>query len=114
MGPFAHRERIVAVEQVQDRVFPKAPLRPFGIAVTIRATPGVTEQWMGRVIQCHVAHHEVIGAAGEPASSPLLTTGAHIVVSSTSTGFKISITSADYDTAQTVIERGRALTTNAS
>jgi hypothetical protein len=112
MGPFLHHERIVAVEEVDDRVFPKAPLRPFGIAVTIRATPGVTEQWLGRVIQCHVAHYEVVGTTGT--TSPLLTQGARIAVSSTSVGFKVSITTADSDKAQTIIEKGHALTTNAS
>ncbi len=113
-GPFVHRDRILAVEEVQDHVFPKAPLRPFGIAVTVRATPGLTEQWIGRVIQCHLAHHEVVGSLANSETSPLLVNGVRIKVSSTSVGFKVSITTPDFDAAQAVIEKGRALTGNAS
>jgi hypothetical protein len=106
-GPFVHGDRIVAVEEVQDRVFPKAPLRPFGVAVTIRATPGMTEQWLGRIIQCHVAHHAAVGTSADNQASPLLTDGVHIHVSPTAVGFKVSITSADADTAQSVITRAQ-------
>jgi hypothetical protein len=113
-GPFAQRDRIASVEVVRDRVFPKAPTQPFGIVVYIRATPGLTEQWLGRVIQCHVAHHAVVGASGVEESSPLLTGETQIHVSSTGAGFRVSITSSDIDVARQLVRKGRALSANAS
>jgi hypothetical protein len=113
-GPFAHRGRIAMVEEVKDRVFPKEPLRPFGIAVSLRAEPGLTEQWIARVAQCYVAHHDVVGTTAVNAASPLLLPGVRISVSSTSVGFKVSITTADAATAQEVIAKGHALESDAS
>src|SRR5580692_8662110 len=72
LGPFARRDRIMDVQAVQDRVFPKAPPRLFGVSVVLRATPGVTEPWLGRVIECHLAHYAVVGANAASAPSPLL------------------------------------------
>ena len=113
-GPFAQRGRIASVEVVRDRVFPKAPAQPFGIVVYIRATPGLTEQRLGRVIQCHVAHHAVVGASAVEETSPLLVDKSQIYVSSTVAGFRVSITSSDIDVARRVVRKGQALIGNAS
>jgi hypothetical protein len=44
-GPFAHPDRIAGVEVIRDRgVFPKGPLEPVGVAVDLRAEPGMTQQ----------------------------------------------------------------------
>ncbi len=114
LGPFERRDRIVAVDAVKDRVFPKAPLQLFGVDVAIRATPGTTEQWIGRVIECHLAHYAVVGATAAQAPSPLLVRGANIHVSSTADGFRVSITSKDIDVARQVLSAGRALLPSAS
>jgi hypothetical protein len=113
-GPFAHRERIVAVEEVRDRAFPKWPTQPFGVAVYIRATPGLTAQWIGQELMCSVAHHAAVGAQLSADSSPLTTEDAKISVSTTTTGFRVSFTSSDIDTARRLIAKGRALVANAS
>jgi hypothetical protein len=113
-GPFVRRDRIMAIEEIRDRVYPKQPKQTFGVAVYIRATPGTTEQWVGRVIQCHLAHYAVIGTAGAPETSLLLTAGARISVSSTQVGFRVSVTSADIDVARQLLGKGRSLVANAS
>jgi hypothetical protein len=108
-GPFARRDRIVALEEVRDRRFPKWPPQLFGVALTLRATPGMTEEWLGRLIQCHVAHYAVVGVASSPEPSPLLVSGAVIRVSSTGLGFRVSITSSDMDVAREALTAGRAV-----
>ena len=114
LGPFARRDRIVGIEAVRDRVYPKASPQLFGVNVTIRATPGVTEQWIGRVIDCHVAHYAVVGVDVAPPPSPVLVHGATVQVFSTADGFRVSITSKDIDVAREVLRAGRALVATAS
>ena len=111
-GPLARRDRITAVEEIRDHTFPKAPLQPFGVAVYLAAEPGLTEQWVGRVVSCYVAHRAVVGGGAQ--ESPLLAPGARIHVSSTSVGFRISITSPDIDVARQVIRETHALVGNPS
>ncbi|HLK35799.1 MAG TPA: hypothetical protein VKU41_03530, partial [Polyangiaceae bacterium] len=54
-GPLARRNQIEDVETLHDRIHTKAMLQPSGVAVYLRATPGLTEQWLGRVLLCHLA-----------------------------------------------------------
>jgi len=108
-GPFARREQIAAVETLRERVNTKAPLLPVGVAVYIRATPGMTEQWVGRVIECHLAHRAVVGTRVAEQACPLSIDDARVDLSSTHTGFRVSITSKDLSVARSVIDRCHAL-----
>jgi hypothetical protein len=108
-GPFARRERIVGVEELREKTYPKAPPQPVGVAVYVRAAPGVTEQWVGRVIECHLAHRAVVGDRIADRDSPLFAEDAKIRVSSTPTAFRVAITSLDLDVARSVIEKGNRL-----
>ncbi len=107
-GPFARRERITGVEEVRDRVYAKGMKQPFGVVVYLRATPGVTEQWVRRVTECHLAHHAVVGWNDSERVSPL-SEDARIAVSTTGTGFRVSITSPDVDVARSVIRKASTL-----
>jgi hypothetical protein len=106
-GPFARRDRIAYVEEVRDRVYPKQMPQTFGIAVYIRATPGVTEQWLGRIIKCHQAHYATVGTAD--VADPLVGVDARVKIDSTPTGFRVAITSPDLDVARALVEKGHAL-----
>ncbi len=108
-GPFARRDRIENVEEVRDRVFPKQLPQTFGIAVYIRATPGVTEQWLGRVIRCH---QKRAAAAGAIAGDPLVGTDARIKVDTTPTGFRVAITSPDLEVARSLLDKAQGLSPN--
>jgi hypothetical protein len=112
-GPLANPDRIAGVEIVKDKdpVYPKAPERAAGIAVYVRAEPGLTEQWLGRVLECHLAHVAVVGAAG---SSPLAVEDAKVAVSSTPAGFRVTITSKDSDTVRALVQKGQILAGNSS
>jgi len=110
-GPFAHANDVTGIEVVRDRgVFPKGPLQPVGIAVYLRAESGMTQQWLGRIVACHMAHVAVVGQ--ERRGSPLTVPDAEVAVSSTLVGFRVMITSRDVDSARSVVERGRELASN--
>jgi hypothetical protein len=69
----------------------------------------MTEQWLGRVIECHLAHRATLGdAAADRASSPFAD-DTQVLVSSTPTSFRVAITSTDVDTARSVIARAERL-----
>jgi hypothetical protein len=113
-GPFARRDRILYVEEVRDRVTPKGPSQTFGVAVYLRATPGITEQWLDRVVECHRAHFAVVGVGATESPDPLLARDARVTVASTRDGFCIQITSREVDVGRTVLQQGRTLSANAS
>jgi hypothetical protein len=112
LGPFAHPERIARIEEVRARTFPKAPPQTVGIAVYVRATPGVTAQWLGREIECAAAHQVAEGTSTDAVG--LATRGATARVVDTSSGFKVLYTSGDIAVAQRLLDIGRALVPNAS
>ncbi len=107
-GPFVHPNELTGVEVLRDRgAFPKGPLQPVGIAVYVRAEPGMTQQWLGRVVACHRAYVAAVGQGRF--GSPLTVPDADVSVSATQVGFRVSITSRDIDAARSVVERGREL-----
>src|ERR1700722_2108257 len=108
LGPFARTDAVTGVEVVRDHgVFPKGALQPVGVSVYLRAESGMTQQWLGRVVACHMAHVAVVGQ--EPRQTPITVPNADVTVSSTPVGFRVTITSKDGDAARSVVERGRQL-----
>jgi hypothetical protein len=107
-GPFMRRDRIAYVEEVNDRLYPKQMAQTFGIAVYVRATPGLTEQWLGRVIKCHQAHAAVAGASDDT-TDPLIGADSRIKIDPTPEGFRVAITSPDLATARALVAKGHAL-----
>jgi hypothetical protein len=110
-GPFARRDRVVRVEPLLQTVSPKAPAPPAGVAIYLRATPGVTEQWVGRLVECHVAHHVALAATGG-GDDPLAVEDARVAVSSTATEFRVAITSPNVERARRILRAGSALSPN--
>lgn len=107
-GPFSQPDRITSVEVLRDRVvFQKGFPQPVGVAVYLKAEPGVTEQWLGRVVECHRAHLAVVGRGVR--ASPLSVANAQVAVSATAIGFRVTVTSKDTDTARSVVDKGREL-----
>jgi hypothetical protein len=109
MGPFTRRDRIVGMEVLRDRSFPKAPTQPAGVAIYVRATPGLTEQWVGRLVECARAHRAVLGARENSAASALFEAGPEFRVSATPTGFRVAIKSLDIEVGRAVIEKAHML-----
>jgi hypothetical protein len=109
LGPFARKDRIVAIEALKARPYAKGLVQPSGIAVYVRASPGLTVEWMDRVLACHLARRAVVGDGMADRESPLFVNDTRIALSSTGDGFRFTITSRDIDAAREIIEKGRAL-----
>ncbi|GEM_PF-2103631 len=109
-GPLAHRDQITGVETLSVRPHAKEPtLQPAGVAVYLRAAPGMTEASLGRVLECHLAHHAVVGDRVADRSSPLFVDDARVALSATGAGFRIAITARNVTAARAIIERALAL-----
>lgn len=84
--------------------------RPTGARVTIRAVPGLTPQYLQRLVECHVARNASMGfAMPEMASCPLSVKGASGVVESTGGAFRIDIKSTDVESANEIARRAQSL-----
>jgi hypothetical protein len=109
LGPLGHRDRISGVEVLQDRPYPKQMLQPAGVAIYVRATPGMTEQWLSRVLECHMAHEATAMASTSDRHDPFLVEDARVALSPTSDGFRITITTKDVGAAREIIDRARVV-----
>lgn len=98
MSPFAHREEIAevtpfTVDVTSGRVTAQ---RAVGVTVVFRAVPGMTAEWLQRLVDCHLARS---AAAGEsmPAMDycPLAVRGAAARVASTGNGFAVTVRAED-------------------
>lgn len=112
MSPFDHREDIASVEPLTVNVSSGKGqyARTEGVVVTLRAVPGMTAQWLQRLVDCHLARNAALGHdVPEMAYCPLVPKGATARVSGTDAGFAVVIRSDDSQTAQEILRRGRAL-----
>jgi hypothetical protein len=110
VSPFEHSEDLAGVAPLVETVgTPKSPVtRTAGAIVTLRATPGVTAEWLQRVVDCHLAHTAALDVRDMP-SCPLVPRGATARVSSTGTGFAVAIRSDDEATAREILARAQRL-----
>ncbi len=112
MSPFDHQSDIASVEPLTvGTTSGKAQaMRTEGAIVTFRAVPGMTAQWLQRVVDCHLARNAALGHdVPEMAYCPLVPKGVTAKVTATDTGFAVAIRSDDSQTAQEILRRGRAL-----
>ncbi len=111
-SPFDHAEDIAGVEPLIERVASKAPgERRVGAIVTFHAVPGMTTEWLQRVVDCHLARNAALGhTVPEMPNCPLVPKGAEARVSSTGSGFAVAIRSEDEQTAREILARAQRLT----
>ncbi len=112
MSPFAHREDISGVEPLMDEVSSGKGqyARMAGAVVMFRAVPGMTAQWLQRLVDCHLARNAALGhEVPEMPSCPLVPRNVTAQVTATSAGFAVSVHSDDVDTAKDVLARARLL-----
>jgi hypothetical protein len=83
----------------------KTPSRRLeGASITVRATEGMTAQWLQRVIDCQIARRGALALS--PQGSPPCSAEVTAVVTSVSetrTGFSIALRSDDMKTAREVL-----------
>ena len=88
-------------------------MRYFEDAVVVfRAVPGMTAEWLQRLVDCHVARNAALGHdVPEMSSCPLVPKGAHATVTATSGGFAVAIRGDDEATSREILRRAEALRT---
>jgi hypothetical protein len=111
MSPFHHSEDISGVRPAIQHVTGKqAADVTDGAVVTFRAVPGLTAEWLQRIVDCHIARNNALGNdVPEMPYCPLVPKGITAKVSSAGAGFDVTIESQDPKTAQEVLRRAQAL-----
>jgi hypothetical protein len=113
MSPFAHREDVASVQPLTVKSAVGkfgSSTRTMGAVVILRAVPGLTAQWLQRVVDCHVARNGALGHdAAEMPDCPLVPNGITANVTPTETGFAVAIQSDDPAVAQEVLRRTQGL-----
>jgi hypothetical protein len=112
MSPFYHREDIQSVAPLTEAV--KAgkgtTQKEVGATVVFKALPGMTAEWLQRVVDCHVARASAVGhEMHEMSYCPLVLKGVKAKVSSAGNGFAIDVSSDDPATAAEIKRRAQAL-----
>ena len=117
MSPFERTEDIVSVEPLKESggSLKGAPgERTVGVVVTFRAVPGMTAEWLQRVVDCHLARNSALGhEVPEMPNCPLVPRGVSARVTSTGNGFAVSIRAPDEATAHEVVARAERLSAGA-
>lgn len=112
ISPFEHREDIAGVEPLRDvGVSGFQPLdRPTGAIVTFRAVPGMSTEWLQRVVDCHLARNAASGhEVPEMPDCPLVPVAVTAKVTSTGNGFAVAIRSENPAAAKEVLDRAQRL-----
>jgi hypothetical protein len=112
MSPFEHREDIASVEPltISTMTGKNQYARTVGAVITFRARPGMTAQWLQRVIDCHLARNAALGHDVPGMSDcPLVPKGVTAKVTATDTGFAVAVRAEDTDTIAEIQRRARAL-----
>jgi hypothetical protein len=111
MSPFEHREDIARVEPIEMSLGGKVGgFRMTGVTIEVRAVPGMTAEWLQRVVDCHIARNASMGyAMPEMSDCPLMLKNVTATVTSTGRGFAVAVRSADVGTLREVQRRAEAL-----
>ena len=113
MSPFYHREDITVVGTVKQGpgiYGGQGETSPNGARVAFRAVPGLTGEWLQRVVDCHLARNAVAGTTDTTMDyCPLAVPHTTASVVSTGKGFAVDITSDDADSVREIVKRAQAL-----
>jgi hypothetical protein len=116
LSPFMYGEDIRAVTPLREEVpvGKTKNTRTAGAEITFFAIPGLTAEWLQRVVDCHLARNAAIGhetASAEMTYCPLTLRGVTAKVRSTGDGFAVAVRSDDDATAQEILRRAESLKT---
>lgn len=91
-SPFSHREdiqRITLDDRQAERLTAKEPA---GATVYFRAVPGLTQEWLQRIVDCHIARNASMGFnVPEMPYCPLAVQGVTARVNSAGNGFAVEL-----------------------
>lgn len=111
-SPFSHREDIESVAELTEEV-PSGRThltRTVGARIVLRAVPGLTAEWLQRVLECHLARNASLGHdVPEMAYCPLVPVGVTVDVRSAGDGFAIDVRAEGEESIAEVVRRARTL-----
>ncbi len=111
-SPFSHREDIASVEELTEEVLVgrTRTRRTVGARVVLRAVPGLTAEWLQRVLECHLARNASLGHdVPEMSYCPLVPNGARVDVHSAGDGFAVDVRAESEEAIAEVVRRARGL-----
>ena len=113
-SPFDHPDDIRSVSPLREdiRMGKSNSSRMAGAEVVFRAVPGMTAEWLQRVVDCHLARNAAIGhetAAADMPRCPLTLRGVQASVRSVGDGFAVAIRSDDTATSEEILRRAESL-----
>jgi len=113
MSPFEHTADIQSVSQLSEdaAATSRAKLkRDAGATIVFRAAPGLTAEWLQRIVDCHLARNAAVGHdMPEMNKCPLVPRGAKASVRSVGDGFAIDVYGEDAATAAEIWRRAQQL-----
>lgn len=81
-----------------------------GATVVFRAVPGMTAEWLQRVMDCHLARNATLGFDQSGMRyCPLNLSGVEASVRSVGDGFAVTVRSGDSKTAKKILQRSQTL-----
>lgn len=118
-SPFQHTEDIAGVVPFRVSEFDtrgKWPTeRTIGAVVTFRAVPGLSAEWLQRLVDCHLARNAALGhVVPEMPDCPLVPAGVEARVSSAGNGFAVAVSSHDPKVARELLSRAERLRASAT
>jgi hypothetical protein len=114
VSPFFHREDILRVE-LKPHAAPFVDtwgnkLPTAGAVITLRAVPGLTVEWLQRIVDCHIARNTALGYdVPEMSYCPLAVKGATATVQSARGAFDVVVVASDTTAIDEIVRRARAL-----
>jgi hypothetical protein len=112
ISPFYHREDIESVTPlvVEQKSGKGVITKEVGATVVFRAVPGLTAEWLQRVVDCHLARAAAVGHdMPEMTYCPLVPKGVKATVTSTGNGFAVNVSAEDSATIAEISKRAKAL-----
>jgi hypothetical protein len=112
MSPFYHREDIASVAPLFEEFKSGKGVtkKEVGATIVFRAVPGVTAEWLQRVVDCHIARAAAVGHdMPEMSYCPLVPKNVKANVASTGDGFAVNVSGDDASTIAEIRKRAEAL-----
>jgi hypothetical protein len=112
ISPFAHREDIESVSPLieETKAGKGVTKKEVGSTIVFRAVPGMTAEWLQRVVDCHLARAAAVGHdMPEMSYCPLELKGVKAKVASTGSGFAVNVSADDSATVAEIQARAKAL-----
>jgi hypothetical protein len=112
MSPFSRREDIQSVSQLREEtmVGKGKTAKDAGATVVFRATPGLTAEWLQRIVDCHIARNAAVGHdMPEMSDCPLVPKEVQAKVRSVGDGFAVDVRSDNAETAAEIWKRAQKI-----